>query len=109
MAQLQAIALSNQPPSISDTSVPFPSEPQREQPSELSSKPQTKQPSEPPTGQPSEPPTETIHTSPEPINLASEREPTFPTLEELVALFSESSIMKLKSLSEQSKLSDNPS
>ncbi|XP_050897402.1 proline-rich receptor-like protein kinase PERK12 [Lathyrus oleraceus] len=113
LAQLQAITLSNQPPSIPDTPVPSSSEPQTEPPSktqiEPSSAPQTEPPSEPPTKQPSEPPTETTHTSLEPINPSSEPEPTFLTLEESVALFSESSNMKLRTLSEQSILSDNPS
>lgn len=85
--------------------MPSPFEPQTEPPS----KPQREPPSEPPAEQPSKPPTDTIHTSPEPINLASEPESTFPTLEEPVALFSESSVVKLRSLSEQSKLSDSPS
>ncbi|XP_050889983.1 extensin-like [Lathyrus oleraceus] len=92
LAQLQAITISNQPPFISDTYVPSSSKPQIEPPS----KPQIEHPTE----QPSEPPTKTIHTSLESINPSFEPEPTFPTLEESVALFSESSIVKLKSLSE---------
>ncbi|XP_050889847.1 non-classical arabinogalactan protein 31-like [Lathyrus oleraceus] len=105
LAQLQSITLSNQPPFVPETSVPSPSEPQTKPPSE----PPTEPPSEPPTEQPSEPPTETIHTSSESINPSSEPEPTFPTLEKSFALFSESSAVKLRTLSEQSSLSDNPS
>ncbi|XP_050878316.1 extensin-like [Lathyrus oleraceus] len=113
LAQLQAIALSNQPPPIPNTSIPSTfepqieplSEPHREPPSEQPSE----QPSEPPTRQPSEPPTKTTHTSTEPINPSSKPEPTFPTLKDTIALFSESSVVKLRSLSEQSNLSDNPS
>ncbi|XP_050878641.1 extensin-like [Lathyrus oleraceus] len=92
LAQLQAMALSNEPSYILDTFMPSsyepqteaPSEPQTEPPSEPLSKAQTEQPYEPPTEQP----TKTTHTSPEPINPSFKPEPTFPTLEELIALFS---------------------
>ncbi|XP_050909541.1 uncharacterized protein LOC127123359 [Lathyrus oleraceus] len=109
MAQLQATTLSKPSPSIPDTFVPSPSAPQIEPPFEPQTEPPSELSSEPPTGQPHEPPTETIPTSPKPNNPASDPEPTFPTLEDLVALFSESSTVKLRSLSEQFKLSDNPS
>ncbi|XP_050876258.1 gibberellin-regulated protein 14-like [Lathyrus oleraceus] len=51
LAQLQVITLSNQPPSVPETSVPSPSEPQTEPPS----KPPTEPSSELPTEQPSKP------------------------------------------------------
>lgn len=68
MAQLQAIALFNQPLSDPETSVPSPSEPQTKPPFEPSTEPS----SETPTEQLSEPPTETTHTSSESTYPSSE-------------------------------------
>ncbi|XP_050909025.1 eukaryotic translation initiation factor 4 gamma-like [Lathyrus oleraceus] len=82
LAQLQAISLSNQAPSIPDTFVPSSSEPHTEPPSEPKIEPPSEPSSAPPTEQPPEPPTETTHTSSEPNNPSPEPEPTFPTLEE---------------------------
>ncbi|XP_050887697.1 eukaryotic translation initiation factor 4 gamma-like [Lathyrus oleraceus] len=111
LAQLQANVLSEQNPSEPETSIPSPSEhpteqqfePQTVSPSELPIEPT----SESPMTQTSDPPTETNPTSPETINLASDPEPTFPTLEESVALLFESSVVKLRSLSKNSKLIRN--
>ncbi|XP_050915850.1 uncharacterized protein LOC127130944 [Lathyrus oleraceus] len=112
LALLQAKTPFEQHPSVPETSVPPPSEPPSKPPTEQPSEPPTKTThtsSEPQTKQPFEPPTETTHTSSEPINPSFEPAPPFPTLEESFALFSESSVVKLKTLSEQSSLSDNPS
>ncbi|XP_050908947.1 uncharacterized protein LOC127122692 [Lathyrus oleraceus] len=81
LAQLQAIAHS-------------------EQPSSPPSKPPTEPPSEPPIE-----PSKTIHTPSEPINPTFEPE---PTLKESFSLLLESSAVKLRTLSKQSNLSDNP-
>lgn len=110
LAQLQANVLSNKNPYESKTSIPsqyeHPTTPQYEpQPSELPTEP----PYENPVTQTSHYPTETNPTPPKTILPASDPEPTFPALEEAVALFSESSAEKLISLSKNSKLSDNPS
>ncbi|XP_050890958.1 uncharacterized protein LOC127096433 [Lathyrus oleraceus] len=105
--------MSNHPPYVSEPLVPSLSEPQTESLSEPQTKPPSEPPtessSEPPTAQASDAPTETTPTSLEPINPSFAPEPSFPTLEEAVALFSESSAVKLRTLSEQSSLSDNPS
>ncbi|XP_050915193.1 uncharacterized protein LOC127130169 [Lathyrus oleraceus] len=116
LAQLQAHALSNLNPSKPKTSIPSPSEPQPDQPSESQpkqpSEPQTEPPNEfvyePQTTQKSDSPTKTNPIPPETILPSSDLEPTLPTLEEAVALFAESSVEKLISLSANSKLSDNP-
>ncbi|XP_050896664.1 uncharacterized protein LOC127103452 [Lathyrus oleraceus] len=52
---------------------------------------------------------ETIPTPPEPTSPTSELKPTSPTLEEAVSLFAESSVEKIRSLSENSGISDDPS
>ncbi|XP_050908798.1 eukaryotic translation initiation factor 4 gamma-like [Lathyrus oleraceus] len=93
LAQLQANVLSNQTPYVPETSMPSPSEPQTVSPSELPTEPT----SETHTTQTSDPPTETTPTSLEPINPASEPEPTFPTLEEWMT----SEVFKLNGLSQQ--------
>lgn len=106
LAQLQARALSTQnPPSEPETNIPSPSE----QPPTPPSEPHIKNPSENPITRQSEPPTKTIPTSPALTSPTFEPEPTFPTLEEAVTLFAESSVEKIKSLSENSRISDDPS
>ncbi|XP_050909246.1 proline-rich receptor-like protein kinase PERK12 [Lathyrus oleraceus] len=113
LAQLQANILSNQNPFEPETAIPSPSE----HPTTPQSEPQpistyelpTEPPSEDPITQTSNSPTETNPTPPETILPASDPEPTFPTLEAAVALFSESLAEKLRSMSENTKLSDNPS
>ncbi|XP_050918407.1 eukaryotic translation initiation factor 4 gamma-like [Lathyrus oleraceus] len=99
LAQLQDTSTSEQTLSVPETYEPTPSL------SAPSSAPSLTLPT-------SEPPTEPFDTTPipsNPINPTSEPEPTFLTLEESFALFSECSIVKLRTLSEQSSLSDNPS
>ncbi|XP_050885576.1 uncharacterized protein LOC127091084 [Lathyrus oleraceus] len=99
LAQLQDTTTSEQALSIPETSEHTPS---------LSTPPSapslTLPTSEPPTK-----PSETTPIPSDPINPTSESEPTFPTLEDSFALFSESSAVKLRTLSEQFGLSDNPS
>ncbi|XP_050909815.1 extensin-like [Lathyrus oleraceus] len=96
LAQLQAHAISTQNPSELETTIPSPSEHPTTPPSE----PHTETPSENPVTQSSDPPTETIPTPPAPISPTFEPEPTFPTLEEAVALFAKSSMENIISLSE---------
>lgn len=85
--------------SILETSEPTPSL------SALPSAPSiTLQTYEPPTE-----PSENTQTPFEPINPTDEPQPTFPTLEEVFTLFSKSSVARLRVLSEQSSLSENPS
>ncbi|XP_050914819.1 extensin-like [Lathyrus oleraceus] len=105
LAQLQARALSahNQPEPEINIPSPF------KQPPTPSSEPYIETPTKNPITHHSEPPTETIPTPPEPTSPTSEPEPTLPTLEEAVTLFVESSVEKIKSLSTNSKISDDPS
>ncbi|XP_050916321.1 uncharacterized protein LOC127131443 [Lathyrus oleraceus] len=114
LAQLQAHTLSTQNPPEPETSIPSPSE----HPTSPASEHHTETRSENPVTQTSDPLTEIIPTppepilptsKPEPISPTSEPEPTFPTLEEAVTLFAECLLEKLRSLSENSKISDDPS
>ncbi|XP_050895532.1 eukaryotic translation initiation factor 4 gamma-like [Lathyrus oleraceus] len=102
LAQLQACSLSayNQPES--ETNIPS----QSEQPSLPPSEPHIETPIENPITHHSKPPIETIPSSPAPTSPVSEPEPTFPTLEEAIDLFVESSMEKIKSLSENSVRND---
>ncbi|XP_050889013.1 eukaryotic translation initiation factor 4 gamma-like [Lathyrus oleraceus] len=105
ITQLQARALSahNQPEP--ETNIPSPSE----QPPTSPYEPHIETPTENPITHQSEPPTETIPTPPTPTSPTSEPEPTFAALEEAVTLFGESLVEKIKSLSENSRISDDPS
>ncbi|XP_050902507.1 uncharacterized protein LOC127114227 [Lathyrus oleraceus] len=106
LAQLQTLSLSTQnPPSEPETNIPSPSD----QPPILPSEHHTKFPSENPITHQSEPPTETIPTPPAPTSPTFEPKTTFPTLEEAVTLFVESSMEKIISLSKNSRMSDDPS
>ncbi|XP_050876065.1 eukaryotic translation initiation factor 4 gamma-like [Lathyrus oleraceus] len=98
-------ALSSQNPPELETNIPSPSE----QPPTPPSEPHTKTTAENPITQQIEPPTKTIPTPSTPISPISEPEPIFPTLEEAVALFAESLVEKIKSLSENSRINDDPS
>ncbi|XP_050915621.1 uncharacterized protein LOC127130697 [Lathyrus oleraceus] len=105
LAQLQARVLSTQNPYEPETTILSPSEHPPTPPSE----PHIETPYENPITQQSEPPTETILISPAPIPPAFEPEPTFPTLEEAIVLFNESLVEKIISMSENSRISDDPS
>ncbi|XP_050889574.1 eukaryotic translation initiation factor 4 gamma-like [Lathyrus oleraceus] len=99
----RALSAQNQPEP--ETNIPSPSE----QPPTLPSEPHIETPTENPITHQSEPLTENIPTPPALTSPTSEPEPTFPTLEEVVALFVESSIEKIRSLSENSRINDDPS
>ncbi|XP_050909035.1 proline-rich receptor-like protein kinase PERK8 [Lathyrus oleraceus] len=105
LTQLQAHAISAQNPSELETTIPSP----YKHPTTPPFEPHTETPFENPITQPSDPPTETIPVPPAPISPTSEPEPSFPTLEEAIALFSKSSMEKIISLSENSRISDDPS
>ncbi|XP_050919686.1 uncharacterized protein LOC127137255 [Lathyrus oleraceus] len=105
LAQLQPRTLSAQNPPEQETNIPSP----YEQPPTPSYEPHIETPSENLITHQSEPPTETILIPPTTISPTSETEPTFPTLEEAVALFAESLVEKIKSPSENSRISDDPS
>ncbi|XP_050896796.1 eukaryotic translation initiation factor 4 gamma-like [Lathyrus oleraceus] len=132
MAQLQAHALASQQPSHSEPELtvttppaaqnPTTSEPPAQQPTHSPSEPnpQPKQttPSSPAIPTPttsaaSVTPTLNLSApnSPSPSSLASATEPetTFPTLEEAVLVFAESSVEKVKSLTINSEINDDPS
>lgn len=105
LAQLQARALFAQNQPEPETNILSPSEQPRTPPSESHIETPTKNHI---THQ-SEPLTKNIPTPPAPTSLTSEPEPTFPTLEETVVLFVVSSVEKIRSLSESSRISDDPS
>ncbi|XP_050897276.1 vegetative cell wall protein gp1-like [Lathyrus oleraceus] len=137
LAQLQARALATQQKSEPEANIPPPHEQPTTPPSEQPTPPPFEQPTPPPSEQPttppskqpitppsetpivtpfeniiiptSEPPTETTHTPPASPSPTPEPEPTFPTLEEAITLFVESLVEKIRSLSENSGISDNPS
>ncbi|XP_050919763.1 vegetative cell wall protein gp1-like [Lathyrus oleraceus] len=138
LAQLQACALaSQQQPQLEPEATTPPPEQQNPPPSEQlqtlpSEKPQTppsKQQPSPPPEQTTPPPSDTpnippfedffIPTSQTPADTTQtlptsrtpnqEPEPAFPTLEEAIMLFAESSVEKIKSLSINSDISDDPS
>ncbi|XP_050884756.1 eukaryotic translation initiation factor 4 gamma-like [Lathyrus oleraceus] len=85
LAQLQAHSISTQNPSKPETSIHSP----YEHPTIPPSEPHTETPSKNLVTQTSDPPIETILTPPEPILPTVEPKPTFPTLEEAIALFVE--------------------
>ncbi|XP_050878124.1 uncharacterized protein LOC127081940 [Lathyrus oleraceus] len=99
LAQLQATTNSEKSTSVPETSEPIPSP---------STPPSTASKTLPSFEPPNEP-SETSQIPSKPIHPTSEPEPTFSTLEEVFAIFSESSTARLRQLSEESRLSDNPS
>ncbi|XP_050888822.1 eukaryotic translation initiation factor 4 gamma-like [Lathyrus oleraceus] len=105
LSQLQAHALFAQNPHEPKTNIPSPFE----QPPTPPSEPHIEIPIGNLITHQSKPPTETIPTPSSHISPTSEPEPTFPTLDETVALFAESSVDKIRSLSENSRISDDPS
>lgn len=105
LAQLQARALSTHNQSEPEPSIPSPSE----QPPSPPSEPPVVTPYENPIIYNFEPPTENTPTPPTSTSPTPELEPTFPTLEEAITLFTESSMDKIRSLSENSGISDDPS
>ncbi|XP_050919850.1 uncharacterized protein LOC127137432 [Lathyrus oleraceus] len=120
LAQLQAHALASQPQPDPETNTP-PSEQPQTPPSEQQKNPPPEQPTPPPSNTPTIPPSEdiifptpknptnTTQTPPSSSSPNSEPEHTFPTLEEAITLFVESSVEKIKSLSVNSSISDDPS
>ncbi|XP_050919294.1 eukaryotic translation initiation factor 4 gamma-like [Lathyrus oleraceus] len=100
-----AHALSAQNKPEPKTNIPSPSE----QPPTPPSEPHIETPTENPITHQSKPLTENIPTPLAPTSPTSEPEPTFTTLEEAVALFAESSVEKIRSLSKNSRISDDPS
>ncbi|XP_050919527.1 vegetative cell wall protein gp1-like [Lathyrus oleraceus] len=100
---------------------PPPSEQPQTPPSEQPQIPPPEQPANTPSEQPTTPPSEKviIPTSPTPADTAQtpptspspnpEPEPAFPTLEEAITLFVESLVEKIKSLSVNSGINDDPS
>ncbi|XP_050896311.1 uncharacterized protein LOC127103060 [Lathyrus oleraceus] len=136
LAQLQAHALASQqqpeleantsppeqpiPPPSEQAQIPTPKQPTTppsEQPPIPPPKQQTTTPYETPIVPPfehilfpaSQPHADTTQTPPEFPSPNFEPEPTFPTLEEEISLFSESSVEKIRSLYENSGISDDPS
>ncbi|XP_050918939.1 uncharacterized protein LOC127136425 [Lathyrus oleraceus] len=101
LAQFQAHALSIHHQPEPEATIPLPSEQPTTPPSET--------PSENPIIPNSEPPTKTTHTPPASPSPTPKPEPTFPTLEEAITLFVESLVEKIRSLSENSGISDDPS
>ncbi|XP_050877134.1 uncharacterized protein LOC127080886 [Lathyrus oleraceus] len=105
LAQLQAHALSIYHHFEPEANIPSPSE----QPPTPPSEPPIVTSSENPIIHNSEPSAETTPTPPTPTFPTPEPEPNFPTLEEAITLFVESSTKKIRSLSENFGISDNPS
>ncbi|XP_050877344.1 uncharacterized protein LOC127081101 [Lathyrus oleraceus] len=105
LAQLQTRALSTHNQPEPETNIPLPPE----QPLTPQSEPHNETPSENPITHNCEPPIETTPSPPAPTSPIPEPEPTFPTLEEEITLFAESSVEKISSLSENSGISDDPS
>ncbi|XP_050918601.1 extensin-like [Lathyrus oleraceus] len=104
LAQLQARPLSIQNQPEPETNISSPSE----QPPTPPYEPPIETPSENPIIHNSEPPIETTPSPSAPTSPISESEPTFPTLEEAITLFDESSVEKIRSLSENSGINDDP-
>ncbi|XP_050919606.1 uncharacterized protein LOC127137164 [Lathyrus oleraceus] len=105
LAQVQARALYTQNPYVPKTITPSLYKHPQTPPFE----PHIETPSENPITQQTEPPTETIPTPPTPIPTTSEPESTFLTLEEAIVLFDESIMEKIRSLSKNSRINDDPS
>ncbi|XP_050875386.1 uncharacterized protein LOC127079011 [Lathyrus oleraceus] len=90
-------------------------------PSEQPQNPPPEQPTTPPSKTPFAPPSEHLifptsqplvditQTPPESSSPNSEPKPTFPTLEEAISLFAESSVENIRSLSKNCGISDDPS
>lgn len=105
IAHLQARTLFTQHQSEPETNIPSPSE----QPPTPPSEPHIITPTENPITHPSQPPTEAIPIPPEPTSPTPEPEPPLPTLEEAITSFPESLVEKIRSLSVNSIISDDPS
>ncbi|XP_050918448.1 vegetative cell wall protein gp1-like [Lathyrus oleraceus] len=105
LAHLQARALSTHQQSEPEANIPPPSEQPTTPPSETPIETLSENPIIPN----SQPPIETTHTPPASPSLTPEPEPTFLTLEEAITLFAESSMEKIRSLSKNSGINDNPS
>ncbi|XP_050876746.1 uncharacterized protein LOC127080469 [Lathyrus oleraceus] len=108
------------PPPSKQPQIPTPEQPTTtpsEQPPTPPLEQQTTPPSETPIVPPfkhitiptSQPPADTTQTPPESPSPNSKPEPIFPTLEEAISLFVESSVEKIKPLSENSGISGDPS
>ncbi|XP_050888866.1 uncharacterized protein LOC127094034 [Lathyrus oleraceus] len=126
LAQLQARALASQQQPEANTppperQIPPPSEQPQTPPSEQPPNPPPEQPTTPPSNTPiipssaniiiptSQTPTDTNQTPPTSPSPNTEPETTFPTLEEAIFLFVESSVKKIKSLTINSSIIDDPS
>ncbi|XP_050919825.1 uncharacterized protein LOC127137403 [Lathyrus oleraceus] len=105
LAQLQARALFTHNQPEPETNIPSPSE----QPPTPPFEPHNETPSENPIIHNFKPPIETTPSTPTPTSPIPKPKPTFPTLEEAVTLFVESLVEKIRSLSENSSISDDPS
>ncbi|XP_050896602.1 uncharacterized protein LOC127103379 [Lathyrus oleraceus] len=120
LAQLQARALATQQQPEPEANTP-PTEQPIPPPSEQPPNPLSKQPTTPPSDTPiirpsenttiptSQTPADTNQTPPTSSSPDPEPETTFPTLEEEISLFAESSVEKIRSLSVNSSIKDDPS